>query len=101
MIQKLIFGVLATIALVAIGVASVPYYHQYKQTHPDTPMVSRQVADKTVTDVKLAADGEYKALQAKYNSAVVECQKGAQAYALLAPITKNKVPAPVCPAPVQ
>ena len=97
--RKTLLIVLAVIAVLGVGVASVNHYQKY-QNKKHTEQAA--VESKQVADVKQAAATEYKALQGKYDSLRIECEKGAAAYATLTPFAKSKTPAPQCgPAVIQ
>lgn len=105
--KKLLLLVVGLVALVAISaavgtVASDRYQtHQKQKQAQAVPMVTKAQADQEIADVKQATSGEYASLQAAYNNAVTECQKGATAYAKLATLTKVLPAAPACPAPAK
>lgn len=102
--KKLLLSVVGVVLFVAVvgGVATVATHryeqHQKQKQAQAVPMIKLSDANKLVNDVKQSNAAEYTSLQASYNSAVAECQKGAVAYAKLATLTKVLPPAPTCPA---
>lgn len=100
----LVVGLVALVAVTyAITTAAVNRYnvHQKQKQAQAVQMVTKAQADQEVADVKQSAASEYVSLQASYNNAVTECQKGVTAYAKLATLTKVLPAAPACPAPAK
>lgn len=96
--RKALLSVLVILLLVTGVMLAGIHYQEFRNKQINSQTTAIKKLGRSVDELQTAHETYEAQLRAKYNAAVLECQKGQAAYNALTATQKTKYNAPTCPA---